>query len=50
MHIEAVQRYTLNFTEEEGRTLLSELSKVPLSHTGSEMLSLYETLEIWFGQ
>lgn len=50
MHMEAVQRYVLNLTEEEGKTLLSELSKVPLSYMGDEMVDLYETLGIWFGQ
>lgn len=50
MHIEAVQRYTITMRQEEGKALLSELSKVPMSYRGNEMVDLYETLGIWFGQ
>ena len=46
MHMEAVQRYVINLSEEDAKALYKEMGAIVLNKP--KLQELYETLDFWF--
>lgn len=49
MHMEAVQKYVVDMTEEEARRLYQEIGKLSKNQFGEQLNELYHLLDIWVG-
>lgn len=51
MHMEAIQRYVINMTEQEAKNVYESLRQIPFHYFNGpdniELQALYETLQIW---
>lgn len=48
MHMEAVQKYVINMTEEEAHRLYRQIGELPNILIVDELLKVYNELDIWF--
>lgn len=49
MHMQAVQKYVLDMTEEEAHRLYRQLRELPNELLVDEFLKAHNELDIWFG-